>query len=437
MEFNSPAAQYLKPILKECREQFQEPTHKQAKPSGHILHVLGNVSIAAFSYIVKDVIPTLNTLYQDADSITKQRALLDILNQILDSAIVIFGTTGSPSLSKTVENPLGPFKERFFEIGSQVLMGIAAEEVSFRITALRLLLKLCTLRDYLENGEIGMIMQYLNEIILGQDPNGRDDLRKEAIAALTQISKIKPNFIMEITLPAFMSRLPSAGTPDRGDYIVTLEALAQISNQKHVADTIIRRLLSNLDLLLHEEGRSKYVRAVLATIYYILSQKDLKGDDNLGFYFDKIVVSLVTRLVFSSVGQGPLTALNEIPTLEILGRICTKIVTALNGHQQYAVAAQAYSLFTEETVFQPLPCRMWAEDAERATQIITTSLLAGVNSQASRMPTLTYVSINKGRFPYFFHKKQRYHPFPLYLTSSLFWQRWNISTQCKLPFCAK
>ena len=54
-----------------------------------------------------------------------------------------------------------------------------------------------------------MVVQYLDEIILGGDPNGRDDLRREAISALTQISKFKPTFIMDIPLPAFMAQLPA------------------------------------------------------------------------------------------------------------------------------------------------------------------------------------------------------------------------------------
>lgn len=396
----SPAALYFKPILKECREQFQEPTHKQAKPSGHILHVLGNVSIATFSFIVKDVVPTLMTLYQDVDSIPKQRALLEILNQLLDSAITNFGTTGSPPPAQLPENPLSSFKECFFEIGSQVLMGVAPEELSFRIVALKLLLKLCLLRDFLESSEIGMIVQYLNEIILGQDPNGRDDLRREAITALTQISKFKPHFIMDITLPAIMSRLPVVGVAGSENFIVTLEALAQISRQKYVSDTIIRRLLNNIDTVLHERGNSDYVRAVLLTVYYVLSQRDLNGDENIGFYFEKIVVSLVSRLVAASAGKGQMTALNESTTLEILGRLITKIISALDEHRQNSVACQVYSLFVEETIFRPVPFRKNSTESERLTMMISTSILAGLGSKVGVAFMLIAKLIQKSRQSY-------------------------------------
>ena len=109
----TPLARYLRPITKECNEQLQEPQHKQAKPAGRILSALGKTSPVTFSLIVKAVVPSLMTLYQDSypdsDSITKQRALLEVLVQILDSAIAVHGTPSLPAPTTTVENPLEPF----------------------------------------------------------------------------------------------------------------------------------------------------------------------------------------------------------------------------------------------------------------------------------------------------------------------------------------
>lgn len=374
----TPLARYLRPITKECNEQLQEPQHKQARPAGQILSALGIASPVAFFLIVKAVVPSLLTLYQDADSIAKQRALLEVLIQVFDSAIAVYGTPSIPTPITKVENPLEPFKDRLFELNSQALMSSAADEVSFRVVALKALLRLCLLRRYLQDNEIGMVVQYLDEIVLLEDPSGKDDLKREAIQALVELSRIKPNLIMDITFPAFIAKLPDSSPSDDGDYLITLEGLAQLSVEKYVADTLIRRLLNRLDIVLQTEGSSAYPQAILSTLQYVLSQRDLDQDPNLSSYHERVVVGLTSRVVLASVGKAPTTALNEEPTLEILGRLATMIVRALDEHKQKSVALQTYSLFMDESEFVPIPFRDNISKLQMSTMILSTALMAGV-----------------------------------------------------------
>ena len=374
-------ARYLRPIIKECNEQLQQPQHKQAKHAGQILSSLGVASPVAFFLIVKAVIPPLITNYQDADSIAKQRALLEVLVQILDSAIAVYGTPGRPpSAMPMMEdgNPLTPFKERLFELNSQALMSSATDEVSFRVAALKALLRLCLLHRYLQDNEIGMAVQYFDEIILLENSNGDDDLKKEAVHALVELSRIKPNLIMDITFPAFMAKLPDSSPPHDRDYLITLEGLAQLSVERYVADTLVRRLLNRLDIVLQKEGSSAYPQAILSTLQYVLSQRDLDRDPNLTNYYEKIVVGLAGRAVRASAGKAPATALNEDLTLEVLARLATMIVRALDEHKQTCVALQVYSLFVDEADFVPVPFRANIPKLQMSTMILSTSLMAGV-----------------------------------------------------------
>ena len=379
----SSLAKYLRPIIKECNDQLLEPTHKQAEPAGQILGALGTASPIAFARIIQDVFPPLETLYQDADSIAKQRALLEVIIRILDSAIVTYGVLTVPAPPKPIENPLEPFKDRLFGLSIQALMSTAAEEVSFRTAALRILLRLCMLRKYLQDNEIGMFVQYLDEIVLGDDPNGRNDLKREAIHALVDISRIKPSLIMDVTLPALMARLPDSCASDDRDYLVTLEGLAQLSKDSFVSDTLVRRLLNKLDVVLERRGSHAYPQAILLALHFILSQRELPHDPNLGIYHEKIVVGLMRRVVLASTGREPVTALNDVVTLEIIGKLATKIVQALDEHKQQSVSFQIYSLFTDETIFTPIPFRNGAPSLERSTMVLSMSLMAGVTSETT------------------------------------------------------
>jgi DNA repair/transcription protein MET18/MMS19 len=118
-----PLAQYLRPITKECNEQ--------------ILKAVSEASAASFSLIVQVVVAPLLTLYQGADGITKQRALLETLTILFESAVTVFGEWSSRTLEVAAENPLLEFKDQFSEIFGQALMGTVKEEVSFRISALK------------------------------------------------------------------------------------------------------------------------------------------------------------------------------------------------------------------------------------------------------------------------------------------------------------
>ncbi|KAL9130058.1 MAG: hypothetical protein Q9217_001662 [Psora testacea] len=376
----TPLANYLRPIMKQCNEQLQEPQHKQARPVGQILSVLGTVSPIAFLFIVKAVLPPLSTLYQGADSIAKQRALLEVLVQLLDCAIAVYGSPIMPAPETSIDNPLLPFKDRLFELNSQALMSTAVEEVSFRMVAVKALLRLCLLRKYLQDNEIGMVVQYLDEIVLSEDL-GRDALRKEAIIALLEISRIKPNLVMDITFPAFMARLPDSCPSGRRDYLIPLEGLAQLSTDKFVRDTLIRRLLNRLDIVLGNEGSSAYPQAILSTLQYVLAQRDLQSDPNLQIYFERIVVGLITRTVLAAAGGGPMSALNEELTMEILARLTVMIIRALDEHKQKSLALQCYSLFVEESSFTPVPFRQDAPRSHRSTMILSTAVMAGVSRE--------------------------------------------------------
>ena len=378
-------ARYLRPIMKECNEQLREPQHKQAKPIGQVLSALGIASPIAFYLIVKAVMPPLNTLYQDAESIAKQRALLEVLVQLLDTSVAMHGTLSVPIPAADVENPLSPFKDRLFELTSQALMSTASEEISFRVVAVKALLRLCLLRKFLQDSEIGMAVQYFDEIVIVENSGGRDDLKQEAVRALVELSRIKPDLIMTITFPAFLSRLPDSSISDSQQYLVTLEGLAQLSAERFVSDTLIRRLLKKLDLVLQSDGSLSYPQAILSTLNYILSQRDLTEDPNLSSYHENIVVNLTRRVVLASTGKAPVTALNDDATLEILGRLVTIIVRSLGEHKQKSVANQIYSLFADDsTQFTPVPFSNNTSRIEKSTMILSTALMAGVGKVVSK-----------------------------------------------------
>ncbi|RAL09797.1 MET18/MMS19 family protein [Aspergillus homomorphus CBS 101889] len=387
-----PLAQYLRPITKECSEQLREPQQKQAKPAQQILSSVSSASAAAFTLIIQAVVAPLLTIYQEADGIAKQRALLETLGVLFDSSIKVFGEWTSRDSEVAFENPLLEFKDQFSEIFGQALMGAIKEEVSFRISALKGFLRLSVLRDFFQDNEIGLFVQYLDEILLKEESVGRDDLKKEAITALTEISKHKPRLILDITFPAFVATLPDSTDEADSGYMNTLDVLAQISVEKDIFETLVRRLLSKLNLLLQQEqsGSVEYPRTILLTILYVMNKRKMEEDPSLEFYYDKIVVGLCRSAAATSTSaKAPNNILSDVSVLDILGRVCNLIVRALPRSKQDEIAHNVYTLFTPAEEFQPVPFAPSSTENQRRTMILSTFILAGLPADIQNLPYTT------------------------------------------------
>lgn len=384
-----PLAQYLRPITKECNEQLQEPQQKQAKPAQQILNSLSSSSAAAFTLIVQTVVAPIFTIYQEADGIVKQRALLETLSVLFQAAINVFGQWTTRGGEVPNENPLLEFKDQFSDVLGQALMGAAKEEISFRVTALKGFLRLSTLRDFFQDNEIGLFVQYLNEILLKEESVGRDDLKKEAIAALAEISKHKPRLIMDITFPAFVATLPDEDDGTNSTYLSTLDTLAQISVERDIFETLFRRMFSKLSILLQKEqpGSVAYPRAILMTLLYVMQQRNMETDPNVDQYFDKIVVGLCRSAADAAAGKAKNSILNDATILDTIGRLCNLLVRCVAIQKQEQVANNVYTLFSEGGDFVPVPFSQNATADQERTIIISTYLLAGLSKDCgSRIP---------------------------------------------------
>ncbi|KAJ5232969.1 hypothetical protein N7468_005925 [Penicillium chermesinum] len=369
-----PLAQFLKSITKECNEQLQEPQQRQAKPAQQILSSVSSASCVAFVLVVQTVVAPIFTIYQEADGIAKQRALLETLSVLFQSAVDLFGLWTTRKSEVSIENPLIEFKDQFSDVLGQALMGSAKEEFTFRTTALKAFLRLSVLRDFFQDNEIGLFVQYLDDILLKEESSGRGDLKKEAISALAEISKHKPRLIIDITFPAFVATLPDEDDGTNKNYLPTLDTLAQISVERDIFETLFRRLFGKLSILLQKEqpGSPAYPRAILMTLLYVMRQRKMDSDPSVDLYFDKIVVGLSQSVAETASGQGRNQILSDPTVLDTLGRLCNLL-------RQQQVAENVYSLFSPADNFIPVPFSQGVTADQERTIIISTYLLAGLS----------------------------------------------------------
>lgn len=265
-------------------------------------------------------------------------------------------------------------------------MGSAKEEISFRVTALKAFLRLSTLRDFFQDNEVGLFVQYLDEILLKEESVGRDDLKRQAIAALAEISKHKPRLITDITFPALLATLPDQDEGSDSAYMPIFETLAQISVERDIFETLFRRLFSKLTILLQKEqpGSVAYPRDILVTLLYVMQQRKMDQDPSLDFYYDKVVVGLCRNAAAAATGNAKNRILNDASVLDTLGRLCNLLVRSISVQKQEQVAENVYSLFSSSEDFTPLPLTETTTADQERTIIISTFLLAGLSGDCSK-----------------------------------------------------
>ncbi|EXJ56479.1 hypothetical protein A1O7_06823 [Cladophialophora yegresii CBS 114405] len=374
---SSPLLQYLKPVNKECLEHLQEPAARQAKASGDILKAVSSATIQSFRIVIESIGPSLLTIYQSSQGLVQQRAILEIANQLFEASIEVYGSWSSPSQKNPEgrENLVGQFKDSFVALYSQALMGTVKEEVSFRLTAANGLLLVSKMNSVLSDDEIGLVVQYFDDIVLKEESYGRDELKKKAMAALAEISQFKPVLISDVTFPAFMARLPDSENEARsGDYRSVLEGLAEISLERQLLETLMRRLLNKLELLF---GTSQpppfpYTCAMLGAVLYVLNRTVSKQNVNLEAYFDRMVVRISQRI--SHTTTGPLV---DDSVLDLLGRIMNLIVRHSSAEFIQKTADNFYSLFAK-TSGDPEHERLVKVIEQPQRAILTTWLLAAL-----------------------------------------------------------
>ena len=346
----SPLAQYLRPINKECIEHLNEPAQRQAKAASDILKAVSSASRESFQLVIKAVVAPIITVYQSSSEIAKRRPLLETLNHLLDSGIEVFGSWNSSFELSNMTNPLQLFSEKLVEVFGQALMGTAEEEVSFRVVAAYSLQKIAISRNLLEDSDIGLIIRFFSETVLGEQSMGRDDLRRAAMESLAEICKQKPRLIMEIAFPSFMAQLPDTDSQAeaRDDYLTTLEGLAEISVEKELFETLVRRILSKLDVLLMTSNFASpgYASALLSTLLYIMERKGSDKKADFQVYYDRIVIGLASKATKAALEGENLTALNDVATLELLGRLSNLIIRHSPIETQKLACTNVYSLFS-------------------------------------------------------------------------------------------
>jgi hypothetical protein len=94
--------------------------------------------------------------------VNKRTSVLEILNGLVDSTAKedIYVSVDPQSI------PIMSIKDDLFEVYSKGFLGSSSDETTYKLTALEGFRKLLSLKGILTNNEIGIVVQYFNDVVL-------------------------------------------------------------------------------------------------------------------------------------------------------------------------------------------------------------------------------------------------------------------------------
>ncbi|CAG8494406.1 1527_t:CDS:10 [Paraglomus occultum] len=358
---SNPLEKFLSPVVFECTEFLKEPDLKMAKPSGRILKYCAMASDPAFTLIIESTVPRFLKQFTLSDLSAQKKGIAEALIEYIEASKALYGSIDQPGEfdEQDIKNPLKEFKEDYFRIFRTSFLS-SNEYNEFRLVGLKGLCELVLLENFLEDNEIGVIIQELNQTILN-DPD--EDIVSEALKSLANISHYKAQLLLTYSIPVFLSQLPTdhedaestiLGTTKKS-YINVLKALSQLAVEPLLFGAFALEAMKNLDVYIAASSTEdvEYPLRLLKTVYDILITKTELHHTDIQGYVDGIVIHLLTRCVEPTLDKENVKAMaifGELRIIEQISRIIGVIIRTLDVSTQTEFIEKMFEVFIKGNV---------------------------------------------------------------------------------------
>ncbi|CAG8627666.1 4011_t:CDS:10 [Funneliformis caledonium] len=350
--------QFLKTIVTECMENLKEPELKLAKPCGRILMYCAMASDLSFNIIISATARVLIQQYKESDLATRKKSLLEVLRVYITASQNLYGSIdkSSQNLDGDFVTLLLPYKNDYLEIFSSALYN-QNEYNELRLCGLRGLHDMIFLRQFFEDNEIGVILQYFNRTILEETDR---EIADEALKSLTNIAKYKSQIVLEVTLPVFLDKLPCNEDELNNDnisgmkvnYLKFLDALSEFAVEPILFEAYVPQVLKKLDFA-SSIAEIEYSESLLHSLHTLLLKKTSLNHSDISRYVNSLVPQLLTKSIMPSLhGKAEVNNLMksvfyEEKIIKVVAGIISVITRNLNVSEQSMFISHIIEIFTK------------------------------------------------------------------------------------------
>ncbi|OBT65678.1 hypothetical protein VE03_05543 [Pseudogymnoascus sp. 23342-1-I1] len=299
---------YVLTIVDECMTRLRENAPKYSASAGAIMESIIAASPFAYHLVMRTALPVLLREFAgDEVSVDERRAVVETINSLLDgkfevlrrqanwefSAVsIIDGLSyradgefaGAAHAGQSVQlgvsdKGFGYYRDELTAMYMRVARDTQVDSKQSRVAAVQGLAKMLRLPQFLERGNVDSYIQFLAGVVL-ETPDAKEPVRREAIKALQDCAIIYASLVMEKAFPVLLASLPDVleGSETVREKLAVLEALGDIGSCGTLMETLFRRLLSKLDIVVHANETQQYGHLVLAGILYTVEQREAQNE---------------------------------------------------------------------------------------------------------------------------------------------------------------
>lgn len=322
---------YMDAIINETLVIIKEVHSKKSLPSIKLAAGIAAGSKSVFEKISSSVLKEIIEKADNSPNIAAQRIILDMIGLFVSSSTEFSG-----------ENLLIPYKDRILDFYSRSLMGSAKVEMTLRISAVKRLSQLTQVKNLLSSEEIGLVVQYYNDVLL--DDN-KKELKDETLNALIIIADLDVEHILTLTFPALLVKLPdNEEVNSDSDIENILYYLAKISVNRPTFEAMSVRLLNKLTYVLRNNCSFKYPLAIFATLLSSLIFLSTKENEDISIYLVRLVPEIFTKFVENYQNEQTSVLFNS-QVIQAASSIVMLIVRSANDVKQLSFVDNLFKTF--------------------------------------------------------------------------------------------
>ncbi|KAK9236748.1 Dos2-interacting transcription regulator of RNA-Pol-II-domain-containing protein [Lipomyces kononenkoae] len=344
---------FLTASVNECHPQITNLESRQAKPAARLLAAIAEGSFAAYDKIAETTLRSIFSLVdlKSTATIAQQKTALEILILFIESSGNLYGWKTGPMSEMSSGNGLLVHKDALFELFCRAFVSTPKEEVSFRLLALQGLVKLALLHGFLDASELGMVAQYLDDVVL-TDIN--ESLCTSALSSLKELGRVNPDIILNTVFPSFLSQLPDPEISDlapsqthRKHYRIILSFLADLCINKAIYEILTVRLLNKLARVAKEGENVVYAQSILTAILLVIQRKLTESDWDFRFFFMTLTPRLISMTFTASVDRDKPQSriMCHSSVVSVTAKIVNLLVRSASVEDQSEFAEQICKLY--------------------------------------------------------------------------------------------
>ncbi|CAO3587234.1 unnamed protein product [Absidia cylindrospora] len=341
VNIRDPIEKAIEALLHQAVENLKEPELKNAKSASSILRAAASASDPACTLVVNAVIPLLYQEYKVTDPVSRQKAVLGILIDILEASNTLYGSIDSTGKDRDLQTPLTIYKQQLLQI---FVASLVNENQPFdsqlRYQSLLGIRLMVIMKRFLSAQEIDITVAHLTRQALHTDRS----IRNLVLSTLAIVSKRDSNALIRHTLPCLLDALE--GSTTNNNYQDIFSAIKILTIEPKLFCALAEPLLSKLNIACRasDVASSNYSCALAECLYFTMAQIEITPEI-LHVGQTILFPTIITESVKSNLNLEP-TCWKVNPTLlNTMALIVAIIVQKSNSSHQEQMLSNAFSLF--------------------------------------------------------------------------------------------